>query len=40
MGSDDKPCSAADLRPGVRIHEAEGTLTEDGLVFDEIELLR
>ena len=40
QGSDGKPCSAGDLRPGVRIHEAEATLTEDGLVFDEISLLR
>lgn len=40
LGSDGKPCSAADLRPGVRIHEGEATATESGLTFDVVELLR
>lgn len=37
---DGERCSTADLVPGARVHEAEGRLTADGLVFEEIELVK
>jgi len=37
---DGSQCSSADLVPGARVHEAELNATSDGLVFEEVELLR
>ena len=39
-GKDRKRCSTDHLVPGARVHQAETSLSEDGLMFDEIELLR
>jgi hypothetical protein len=37
---DDSTCGPADLQPGVAVHEAELRVSADGLIFEEIELVK
>jgi hypothetical protein len=37
---DEHACSAADLVPGARVHEAELEVTSAGAIWEEVELIR